>query len=415
MDVGRKITLKKALWGVAVGVVAAGIVVGVFSDFAAPPASYLSVGTAPQYVPSGDFSASNGLLSVGGTNSYGGTQVISGGETTYSVTTATTTTTTNPGPSETGVSGNVTQGAPSGNGGLIEFSSQVQLQDASPQQTASGIVALAYAVGGYVAYQSTYSSSANVVIRVPSSQYQETLAKVEALGTVEGLTSNSNDVSVQYTDLNATLASLQTEQGALLRLLNASTSVNATLAIESQLQGVDQQINEAVSQILQTKTLIDFATIDVTISQTTVAAPLSVALTTTPKEGEAPLSVTFNAVVKGGEQPYLVNYNFGDGSASQGEILIHTFTQPGAYNVTVTATDQNGTAVEQSVLVHVSAAPGLSGLGSFIGTVSGLFVNVVEGIAEVAVVVLPIAAVGAAVAIPLQKRASRQKEPKQTS
>ncbi|MDG6985490.1 MAG: DUF4349 domain-containing protein [Nitrososphaerota archaeon] len=409
-----KVTVKKTLWGIAVVVVAVGIAVGVFSDFAGS-GSYLSAGASSQYVPSGGFSSANALFGVGGSNVYGGTQVIGNGGTSLTVTTATTTTTISPGPTVAGANGNATQGTPSGNGGLIEFSSQVQLQDVSPQQTASGVVALAYAVGGYVAYQSTYSSSANVVIRVPSSQYQETLAKVEAFGTVEGLISNSNDVSVQYTDLNATLESLQTEQGALLRLLNSSTSVNSTLAIESQLQGVDQQINEAVSQIMQTKTLIDFATIDVTISQTSVAAPLSVALTATPKDGEAPLSVTLNAVVKGGEQPYVVNYNFGDGSASQGEIVIHTFTQPGNYNVTVTATDQNGTAVEQSVLVHVSAASGLSGLGGFIGTVSGLFVSVVEGIAEVAVVVLPIAAVGAAVGIPLQRRSSRKKEPNPAS
>lgn len=367
---------------------------------------------------SGLFGITSVLHGASGAPSSGSgdvTQIIGSQGASYTVTTVTSATTTAyPGPSPSASGANVTQGTPSGSGGLIEFSSQVTLQATSPQETASQIAALAYSVGGYVAYQSTYTASANVVIRVPASDYQQVLGKVEALGTVQALTSNSNDVRVQYTDLNATLESLQTEQGALLRLLNESTSINSTLAIESQLQEVNQQINDVESQILQTKTLIDFATIQVTISESPQEAPLSLALTATPKSGQSPLSVTFNAVVKGGAQPYVVNYNFGDGYSSQGQIVIHTYYQPGQFNVTVTATDQNGTSAAQWVMVHVSTPSGQSRFASFIGTVSGLFVSVVEGIAEVAVVVLPIAAVGAVVVIPLQRRARNQKAARQS-
>jgi hypothetical protein len=249
-------------------------------------------------------------------------------------------------------------------------------------------------------------ASAYVVIRVPASQYQQTISKVEALGTLVTVTSNSNDVRVQYTDLNATLASLTTEQGALLRLLNQSASINTTLSIESQLQGVNQQINNIQSQILQTRTLVDFSTIDVTVSQD---IPLSVVLKAGPLNGTVPLSVTLNAVVKGGMQPYVVNYNFGDGTGDQGQILIHTYYQPGDFKVTVTVTDQNGTVVTANKDVHVDPAPGQSAVASFLGTIGNLFVNVVEGIVEVAVVALPLAAVGALVVLPFRRRASHQK------
>ena len=333
------------------------------------------------------------------------------------VTTATMTSTEsnypNAGTAPTQNGANVSQGAPTGAGGEIEFSSDLTLRSSSPQQTASGIVALSYSVGGYVAYQSTYSSSANIVIRVPSTQYQQVLNKVEALGTVMVLTSNSNDVRVQYTDLNATLVSLRTEEGALLRLLNQSTTVNSTLAIETQLQGVNQQINDIESQILQTRTLIDYATIDVTVVQTAQEIPLSMALGAVPENGTAPLSVTFNAIVKGGAQPYIVNYNFGDGYAIEGQIVIHTYTQAGDYTVVATATDQNGTVVQKSVTVTVQAPKAQSGISAFLGSVSGLFLSVIEGIIEVAVVVLPIAAVGAAVIIPVQRRSRGQRNAKQ--
>jgi Domain of unknown function (DUF4349)/PKD domain len=229
------------------------------------------------------------------------------------------------------------------------------------------------------------------------------------MGAFVSETSNSNDVSVQYTDLNATLASLQTEDGALLRLLNESTTINSTLAIETQLQQVNQQINEVETQILQTRTLIDYATIDVTVTETPEMGPLTLTLSVTPKNGTAPLSVTFNAIVKGGSQPYVINYNFGDGYASEGQIVIHTYDQAGNYEVVVSVTDQNGTVVERSTTVSVQAAPAQSGVASFFGTVGNLFLSVVEGIVEVAAVVLPIAAVGAAIIIPFQRRGKAQK------
>ena len=415
------LSVKKTLIGMAVVIVAGGIVLGLLTGAGAPPSRYdQSLVPAGAQNPLGMTGALSSMVVSSSPSNYDNSQVI-GNQGTTTMTTATTTTYTGPasggGSSDstqgitgtTSSAGNVTQGAPSGNGGLIEFNSQVTLQSASPQQAASQAVALAYSVGGYVAYQSTYSSSADVVIRVPSAGYQQALAKVEALGTVESLTSNSNDVRVQYTDLNATLESLQAEGSALLRLLNESASINSTLAIETQLQGVNQQINSVESQILQTRTLIDYATIQVSISESPQAAPLAMTLAAAPKSGESPLSVTFNAVVKGGAQPYVVNYNFGDGTTSQGQIVIHTYYQPGDYNVTVTATDQNGTSVAHSVMVHVSPVPGRSQFYGFLGTVSGLLVSVVEGIAEVAVVVLPIAAVAAAIVIPIQRRARSQK------
>ena len=326
-------------------------------------------------------------------------------------------TTTSGSPSGTSAQGqyaNVTQGSPGGNGGMIEFSTDLAITAPKPNMTASAVSALAYSVGGYVAYQSTYSTAAYLVIRVPASDYQNILNQVMKLGVFVSETSNSNDVSVQYTDLNATLASLRTEEAALLKLLNQTASINSTLAVESQLQQVDSQINSVVSELLQTRTLVDYSTIDVTISQTAQKIPLAMTLSTIPANGTAPLSVTFNALVKGGAQPYVVNYNFGDGTATQGQIVIHTYYQAGDYKVVVTATDQNGTVVQQHSTVIVVAPPTPSGVSGFLGYVGGLFLNVIEGIVEVAVVVLPLAAVGAAIVIPIQRRGKSEKSVKQS-
>jgi len=386
---------------------------------------------AGNLAPSPSFNSLNGSAGIGYSQStspeYFGASGVQGqpntvvlgvttSETSTFAASTTTTVSSQPSPLQSGVGSNVTEGSPGGAGGLIEFSTNLGITSSSPAMTASAISALAYSVGGYVAYQSTYNTSAYVVIRIPSPDYQSVLNQVKELGAFVSETSNSNDVSVQYTDLNATLTSLKTEQGALLRLLNQTTSINSTLAVEAQLQQVNQQINDVESQILQTRTLIDYATIDVTVNLTAQKTPLSLALSATPTNGTSPLSVTFNAIVKGGAQPYVVNYNFGDGYATQGQIVIHTFYQAGDYKVLVSVTDQNGTVAQAGVVIKVLAAPASaqSGVGGFLGYVANLFLSVVEGIIEVAVVVLPLAAVGAIIIIPVQRRDRNQKTVKQS-
>jgi Domain of unknown function (DUF4349)/PKD domain len=293
----------------------------------------------------------------------------------------------------------------------IEFFTNVTLQAASALAAFTKASAVAYSVGGYVSDSAESNTTALVVIRVPAANYQDALTQVEGLGTLVTLSSSSNDVTVQYTDLNATLASLQAEQASLLAILSQSANINSTLNVESRIQGVDQQINSVQSEILQTKTLVSYATISALIEEKAPSQPLALKLTATPRSGNSPLSVTFNAVVKGGEQPYIVNYNFGDGSSYEGQALIHTFGQPGRYNVTVTATDASANVTQAWTIVNVSPAPAGSALGSFPNFVGGLFLQVVEGIIEVAVVVIPIATALLAILFPLRHRLGLSSRP----
>jgi hypothetical protein len=230
---------------------------------------------------------------------------------------------------------------------------------------------------------------------------------------VTSLTSNSNDVTVRYTDLNATLASLVAERNDLLRLINQSTSVNSTLAIEAQLQSVNAQINSIEGEILQTQRLITYSTITVSISKSAEVKPLSMKLSATPKSGVSPVGVTFNAIVAGGAQPYIINYNFGDGTSQQGQAVIHQFYGASDYNVTVTATDAKGNVTTAWTMIHVAEPPTKVGFGNFGVDIETLMVRVVEGIAELAVVVLPIALVAAAVVYPFRRRGRAAKDIKQ--
>ncbi len=218
--------------------------------------------------------------------------------------------------------------------GFIEFFSNVTLQVTSTQSALSKATAVAYTYGGYLAFSSYSNTNSIAVLRIPASNYASALSQIEGLGNLTGLSSSSNDVSIQYTDLNATLQSLLTEEASLLKLENESNSLNSTLLLEGQIQNVDTQINEIQSQILQTRVLIEYSTITATFNVEIPIPPpppivlLKMKLTATPTSGLSPLSVTFNAVVTGGDQPYIINYNFGDGSTLPRTELDSHFHQP---------------------------------------------------------------------------------------
>jgi uncharacterized protein DUF4349/PKD domain-containing protein len=305
----------------------------------------------------------------------------------------------------------------SSSGHSIEFFGNIAIDVKDPSASLQRVSAIAAGLGGYVAatsYNSAQNGSASMTLMVPAQNFQTAIVQLQGLGTVVNIQSSSDDVTVQYQDLNATLSSLVTEQGSLLKLLNQSTAINSTIQIESILQQTDAQINSIESQILQTVQLVNYATVSVTLETATKSptpAPLLIKLSATPRTGLSPLSVTFDAIVTGGVGPYVVNYNFGDGTSSEGQQLIHQFGEPGIYNVTVSATDQTGNVTLASVIVKVVAPPATSGLSTFAGSVWALFSGVVEGIVEVAVVVIPLGLVALGAYVTVWRRYSKTKEP----
>jgi PKD repeat protein len=357
-----------------------------------------------------------GYSVAGSTAGIGGTSpstTVLGPTYTTSETASSTATSTSTIANQGGPAGNSSGTGPSGTD--IEFYSSLTLNVTQPSQSLQKAGEIASSLGGYVEQSQYGQSLATMTVRVPGQNYAEALAQLEALGSLVSATSSSDDVAVQYADLNATLQSLVTEQDSLLKLLGTANTVNATLDIESVLQKTDAQINSVESSILETGQLIDYATIgiDFQTSASHASVPLAVKLSATPLKGLSPLSVTFNAVVTGGTQPYIVNFNFGDGTASQGQQLIHQFTQPGTYNVTVSATDQSGDVSLAWIIVQVVAPPASSGLSSFGGYVWGLFAGVVEGIVEVAAIVLPIFAVLYVAVFPAYRKLSKPKDGQQ--
>ena len=68
---------------------------------------------------------------------------------------------------------------------------------------------------------------------------------------------------------------------------------------------------------------------------------------------EAGSSVYFSANTIGGLAPYAYEWNFGDGTSSTNDSLVHEFTEPGVYNVSVVITDARADQVTLGAKVEI--------------------------------------------------------------
>ena len=155
-----------------------------------------------------------------------------------------------------GTGGGTAQGgstAPDGSGPLIVRTGQLDLQVADLEAAIRGAESAVTSVGGYVAGSQRSGdadqASASVMFRIPAARWTETLDALRKLGTkVLGEQTSSEEVTAQVVDLGARLANLRVTETALQGIMDRATKIPDVLAVQEQLTGVRQQIEELTAQ-----------------------------------------------------------------------------------------------------------------------------------------------------------------------
>ena len=171
------------------------------------------------------------------------------------------------------------------------------------------IIRIAETAGGFVA-SSSFSNIdekqfADVTIRVPGTQYQSVLAEIRGMGSVTQESSDANDVTEEFTDLQARLRTLNATEQRYLELLAVAVTVNDILVVQDRLDVVRGQIEQVIGRINLLDNLTDLATITVHLSPVAIAVePASSGGSLTPAEAfsnawEASLTVLAGIAIAG--------------------------------------------------------------------------------------------------------------------
>lgn len=143
--------------------------------------------------------------------------------------------------------------APDSSGPLIVRTGQLDLQVADLDASIRAATSAVTAVGGYVAGSQRSGdadkASASVMFRIPAARWTDALDALRKLGTkVLGEQTSSQEVTTQVVDLGARLANLRVTESALQAIMQKATKIPDVLAVQEQLTGVRQQIEELTAQ-----------------------------------------------------------------------------------------------------------------------------------------------------------------------
>lgn len=93
------------------------------------------------------------------------------------------------------------------------------------------------------------SLSANLTIRVPSSNLEKALDAFRSLGDVESSSTSASDVTMQKVDLDARIAALNTSIERFKELINSATSTTDLIAAETALAERQAELDSLVAQL----------------------------------------------------------------------------------------------------------------------------------------------------------------------
>lgn len=147
----------------------------------------------------------------------------------------------------------------------------------------SNLTAAVTGFGGYVeqsdisgnSVSSSYSGNryAYLTVRVPSGKLDIFITQVEEQGNITNKSETTQDVTLQYSDIESRKKSLTIEQDRIWALLEKADTLEAVIALESRLSEIRYQLESFESQLRTYDNQVDYSTVYINISEVKVFTP----------------------------------------------------------------------------------------------------------------------------------------------
>jgi len=118
--------------------------------------------------------------------------------------------------------------------------------------------------------------SGYMTIKVPVEKFEETLANIKKIATqVLRESSNAQDVTEQYADLQAQLKNKRAEEESFSKILNTAGKIDDILAVTKELSRVRGEIERLEGKIKYMDSQTDMSTITINLSEDAEVTPIS--------------------------------------------------------------------------------------------------------------------------------------------
>lgn len=118
--------------------------------------------------------------------------------------------------------------------------------------------------------EQTITKSANVVIRIPQTQFDDIFNNIKSMGELQNENISGSDITSQYRDKEASLQNLKLKEKKLQDLLkNKASTVDEILRIENELSNVRTSIDITEGSLRNWDKLIELSTVHVYFAEVT--------------------------------------------------------------------------------------------------------------------------------------------------
>ena len=126
--------------------------------------------------------------------------------------------------------------------------------------------------GGYLSstnVQKGYNDrlTGSVVIRIPQAEFENALIGVKAIGTVKSISTQGQDVTEEYVDLQAQITSYQNQLAQYNAIMKQSTKVEDIIKVQEQIDRVQTELNRLEGRLKYLNSRIDLSTITVNLQE----------------------------------------------------------------------------------------------------------------------------------------------------
>ncbi len=158
---------------------------------------------------------------------------------------------------------------------MLIWRAHLQLEVGDVTDALGKATAIAEQNGGYVEWKSENAEeSAGIRFRIPVNNFKSAIGAMEGLGTVNSRSVNGEDVTEKYIDAEARLKNKIVLRDRLKQLLEKATEVKDILAIETELNRVQADIDSMEGIIKSLKGQVDFATVELSLERKQILGPL---------------------------------------------------------------------------------------------------------------------------------------------
>lgn len=112
-----------------------------------------------------------------------------------------------------------------------------------------------------------YGSSGFMVVRVPSVKFMASMEEIKSYGRATGSSTDTENITGVYKDVESELKSLRIEEERLLTYLSKAEKIEDMLTIEKELTRVRTEVNSRVSILNNYDKLVTFSTITINLTE----------------------------------------------------------------------------------------------------------------------------------------------------